>query len=121
MRVMKFDEAVDSILNQEPELDWYKNRVKEWAGEKPTSDSMMEALEKAWTGTNPRFHYKTLHNELLKTRGPSNKKRKFMKQGYYPEGDKFDPEYMKDWLQKEIMGEFITRPQDGPMPFYTPR
>jgi len=117
----KFQKEVNKHL-LEPELDWYKSKVKEWAGEKPTSDSMMEALEKAWSGAgHARFKTDTLHNELLKTRGKSNRRRKFMKQGYYPEGNQFDPEYMKHWLHREIMGEFITRPQDGPIPFYTPR
>jgi hypothetical protein len=102
------------------ELNWYKNRVKEWAGDKPTTDSMMKALDKAWTGTHPRFHYEALHLELLRTRGKGNKKRKFKDQGYYPENDKFDPQYMKDWLQKEIMGEFMVK-RDGAMPFHTAR
>jgi len=102
------------------QLNWYKNRVKEWAGDKPTSESMMKALDQAWTGTHPNFHTQALHLELLRTRGKGNKKRKFKDQGYYPEGDAFDPEYMKNWLQREIMGEFIAK-RDGPMPFYTPR
>ena len=118
---MKFDEAVDNILNQEPELDWYKSKVKEWAGEKPTTESMMQALEQAWSGAgHARFKTETLHNELLKTRGELNKKRKFIKAGYYPPEGKFDPQYMKDWLQREIIGEFMVK-RDGPMPFHTPR
>jgi hypothetical protein len=118
---MTFDEAVDSILHAEPELDWYKGEVKKRAGDAPTTESMMQALEQAWMNAgHARFKTDTLHNELLKTRGQSNKKRKFMKQGYYPEGDKFDAEYMKHWLQKEIMGNFIAK-RDGPMPFYNAR
>jgi hypothetical protein len=118
---MKFDEAVDNILNQEPELDWYKSKVKEWAGDKPTTEIMMQALEQAWSSAgHARFKTETLHNELLKTRGESNKKRKFMKAGYYPPEGRFDPQYMKDWLQREIIGEFMVK-RDGPMPFHTPR
>jgi hypothetical protein len=117
---MKFDEMVNNIVHAEPELDWYKSKVKEWAGNKPTSDSVMQALDKAWTGTNPRFHYQSLHGELMKTRGETNKKRKFAKAGYYPEAGAFDAEYMKNWLQREIMGEFMMK-RDGPVPFYTAR
>jgi len=120
--VQQEKEFVDySIKKQhaEPELDWYKSRVKEWAGDKPTVDSMMDALERAWTGTNPRFHYQTLHAELLKMRGASNKNRKFMQQGYYPDDGKFDPKYMKDWLQREIMGEFMMH--QGGRTYHVPR
>jgi len=118
---MKFDEMVNNILNAEPELDWYKGEVKKRAGDKPTAESMMQALDQAWMNAgHARFKTDTLHNELLKTRGKSNKRRKFMKQGYYPAGDQFDPEYMKDWLQKEIMGEFLVK-RDGPVPFYKAR
>ena len=111
-------EALNSI--SEPELDWYKSKVKEWAGEKPTTESMMAALEKAWTGAAHARFFLKLHEELLKTRGRSNKKRKFMKSGYYPEEDKFDPEFLKSWLQREIMGDFIVN-RSGPMPFHTAR
>jgi hypothetical protein len=118
---MKFDEEVNSIIGQEPKLDWYKSKVKEWAGEKPTTESMMAALEKAWSSAgHARFKTDTLHKELLQTRGKANKRRKFNKAGYYPDGDKFDPQYMKDWLQREIIGEFMIK-RDGPMPFYSPR
>ena len=133
---MKFDEAVNNLMKlhdyhpqdkdpkfEDPnhQLNWYKSKVKEWAGEKPTSDSIMTALDKAWMGAgHARFKTDTLHNELLRTRGASNRKRKFKDQGYYPEGDKFDSQYMKDWLQKEIMGEFMIK-RDGPMPFHNAR
>lgn len=118
---MKFDEKVNDILHAEPELDWYKAQVKQRAGSKPNADDMMAALDQAWHNAgHARFKTDTLHGELLKTRGEQNKKRKFMKSGYYPEGGQFDPQYMKDWLQREIMGEFMMK-RDGPMPFHTPR
>jgi hypothetical protein len=121
MKTMKFDEMVNNIVHAEPELNWYKSKVKEWAGVKPTSDSVMQALDKAWMSAgHARFKTDTLHGELMKTRGETNKKRKFAKAGYYPEGGKFDPQYMKDWLQREIMGEFMIN-RDGPMPFHTAR
>jgi hypothetical protein len=118
---MKFDEKVNDILNAELELDWYKQQVKDRAGVKPNADDMMQALDQAWMNAgHARFKTDTLHNELLRTRGESNKKRKFAKAGYYPEGGKFDAQYMKDWLQREIMGEFMIK-RDGPVPFYAPR
>jgi len=121
MKPMKFDDKVNDILSTEPELDWYKMEVKKRAGSKPTAENMMQALDQAWMNAgHARFKTDTLHNELLKTRGEMNKKRKFMKSGYYPEGGQFDPEYMKHWLQREIMGEFMIK-RDGPMPFYAPR
>ena len=121
MKLMKFDEKIDNILNAEPELDWYKSEVKKRAGNKPDTDNMMQALDQAWMNAgHARFKTDTLHNELLRTRGEANKKRKFAKAGYYPEAGAFDPEYMKDWLQREIMGEFMIK-RDGPMPFYTAR
>jgi hypothetical protein len=121
MRPMKFDEAVDNLLNKEQNLDWYKGWVKERAGENPTIEDMKRTLEEAWMGAgHSRFKHETLHRELLLSRGKGNKKRKFVKAGYYPEGDRFDPQYMKDWLQREILGEFMIK-RDGPMPFNTPR
>ena len=119
--IMKFDETVDSIVNAEPELHWYKQAVRHRAGEKPTANGMMQALHQAWMNAgHARFKTDTLHDELLRTRGASNKKRKFVKMGYYPQNDAFDAEYMKHWLQREIMGEFIAK-RDGPVPFYAPR
>jgi hypothetical protein len=121
MKTMKFDDKVNDILNTEPELDWYKSEVMKRAGDKPTAENVMQALDQAWHNAgHARFKTDTLHNELMKTRGETNKKRKFMKSGYYPEGGEFDPEYMKHWLQREIMGEFVTK-RDGPMPFYKAR
>lgn len=121
MKTMKFDEAVNNILNAEPELDWYKGEVKKRAGDAPTAENMMQALDQAWMNAgHARFKTDTLHNELMKTRGETNKKRKFAKAGYYPEAGAFDAEYMKNWLQREIMGEFMIK-RDGPMPFYTAR
>ena len=118
---MKFDEIVNGTVQTEPELDWYKQMVKDRAGHKPSANDMMQALDQAWHNAgHARFKTHTLHHELLKTRGEQNKKRKFMKSGYYPAGDAFDAEYMKDWLQREIMGEFMIK-RDGPVPFYAPR
>jgi hypothetical protein len=118
---MKFDEMVNGIVHAEPELDWYKAQVKQRAGDAPSAENVMQALDQAWLNAgHARFKTDTLHNELLKTRGETNKKRKFAKAGYYPEAGKFDAEYMKNWLQREIMGEFMIK-RDGPMPFHTAR
>ena len=121
MYAMKFDEKINDILHAEPELDWYKQQVKDRAGDKPAADDVMQALDQAWMNAgHARFKTDTLHHELLRTRGETNNKRKFMKSGYYPEGGQFDPEYMKHWLQREIMGEFMIK-RDGPMPFHSAR
>lgn len=121
MCAMKFDETVDVVLHAEPQLHWYKQQVKNRAGVNPTANGMMQALDQAWHNAgHARFKTNTLHHELLRTRGPGNKKRKFVNAGYYPENDAFDAEYMKCWLQREIMGEFMIK-RDGAVPFYAPR
>lgn len=107
---------------EEPQLDWFKSKVKDYANESGskdlTNEQMLDALKRAITGTHPRFFEQTLHSELMKTRSKANRKRKFRDQGYYPKDDKMDWDYMRHWLQREIMGEFIRK---KPYTIYLPR
>ena len=106
---MKFNEMVSKLV--EPELQAFKDSVvaKHLDGKKPaevSGDTMQHAFERAWMTTHPRGLEK-IHNELLRTRGAGVKGRMFTDAGYYPKDMHAFGPYLKDWLQRHIMGEWI--------------
>lgn len=95
----------------------YENPSEHGADYNGDLKKFIHAVDSIWTGTNPKAHER-LHNLLLQIRGESNKKRKFMDQGYYPKEENFFP-YLKDWLQREAMGKIWSK--IAPRTFSIPR
>lgn len=84
-----------------------EDHVRELAGPNADIGKAKEAFEKALKAPHARHFSHTLHNDLLATRGPQVKNRKFKDAGYYPPEGKFDWGYMKNWLQTHILMPYV--------------
>lgn len=98
-----------------------EDHVRELAGPNATIDQAKAAFEKALKAPHPRHFTHTLHNDLLATRGPQVKNRKFTDAGYYPPEGKFDWDYMKRWLQTHILMPYVGGGKYAGTTHYIPR
>lgn len=98
-----------------------EDHVRELAGSNADIDKAKEAFERALKAPHARHFSHTLHNDLMATRGPQVKNRKFKDAGYYPPEGKFDWQYMKNWLQTHILMPYVGAGKNAGTTYHIPR